>query len=81
MKYCIYILLEVVTLILFRLTSAHYLPTLRKAQIETDFFFVFFFQKGLCYVFKIDTVTSSVTTDCAALAFVTGKSSVQTSAW
>ena len=55
------------------------IPTLRKAQIEvTDFFFVF--QKGLCYLFKIDKVTSIVATDCGALAFVAGKSAVQTSA-
>jgi len=55
------------------------IPTLRKAQIEvTDFFFVF--QKGLCYLFKIDKMTSIFATDCAALAFVTEKSAVQTSA-
>jgi hypothetical protein len=55
------------------------IPTLRKALIGvTDFFFVF--QKGLCYLFKIDKVTSIVATDCGALAFVTGKSAVQTSA-
>jgi hypothetical protein len=55
------------------------LPTLRKAQIEVaDFLFVF--QKGLFYLFKIDKVTSIVATDCGALAFVAGKSAVQTSA-
>jgi len=55
------------------------IPTLRKAQIEvTDFSFVF--QKGLCYLFKIDKVTSIVATDCGALAFVAGKSAVHTSA-
>lgn len=55
------------------------IPTLRKAQIEVTYFF-FVFQKGLRFLFKIDKVTSIVATDCGALAFVTGKSAVQTSA-